>query len=325
MTPQILNTQDRKALWFTLAPIAITLLLLAAVAFKQQMFTASDRLFAFAESGVGITNGMPVKLQGFVIGSVREIVLVAPEDGALPKVRLTLEVTRDAMRYIGRDSRVRFVQEGLIGQAILEIAHGTDRVRRAANGDVLAFERDKNLSEIASDISTKAQPVLANVQAFTQQLSDPQGDFALTLRSARQAMGRADDTLAKVGASATNTLNRSTELMQKVEKTVPKVDKLLDSSDALLQQVQKTLPKVDGVLDEALEVSQSAKLAVGRTQGLIDSGGLMVEDAGRVTKSAMRSWPFSAWAPKAAEPVVPIDSQDNSSNFITPQPTKVAP
>jgi phospholipid/cholesterol/gamma-HCH transport system substrate-binding protein len=321
-TPQ---AHDRRALWFTLVPIAALALLLAAIAFKQQMFAASDQLLTFTDSGYGIATGMPVKIQGFGVGSVRNVDLVPPEDGSPPKVRLTLAVSRDAMHYISKDSTVRFVQEGLIGQAILEIAHGKDRARRAAHGDVLAFERGRTLSELAGDLSSKAQPVLDNVQSFTRQLSDPNGDFALTLKGARQVMARTDETMAALGTKASATLNTTSSLLQRAEQTLPKVDGVLDTADNLLHHAEKTLPKVDTVLDQAQEIALSAKTMVGKTQSLVDDGSQVVEDASKTAKTAMRSWPFSTWAPKAPAQTVPLDSQESAPSFLEPTSAKAAP
>jgi phospholipid/cholesterol/gamma-HCH transport system substrate-binding protein len=316
--------RSRKALWFTLVPLAMTLVLLVAIALKQRMFVASDRLFSFSESGAGIAIGMPIKMQGFVIGSVREIALVPPDDGAPPKVRLTLDVSRDAMRYIGTDSSVRLVQEGLIGQAILEIAHGKGRARHAAHGDVLAFERGRALSDIATELSVRAQPVLDNLQKLTGQLSDPAGDFALTMKGAQQVMARTDETMATIGNRAAATLDTTGTLLQRVERTVPKVDGLLDTTDSILRHVEKTLPKVDGLLDQALDVSLTAKGTISSAQSLVDGGGQVVEDVGKVTKGAMRSWPFSSWSPPATAQTLAIDSQDNAPAFIEPARDKVA-
>jgi ABC-type transporter Mla subunit MlaD len=121
-----------------------------------------------------------------------------------------------------------------------------------------------------------------------------------------------------LSARATDTLNASSSLLVHAEKTLPKVDGILDSTDRLLHHVEKTLPKVDGVLNQARDVAQSANALVGRTQNVVEDGSQIVEDASKITKGAMRSWPFSSWAPKASERMVPIDSQDNAPSFMEP-------
>jgi phospholipid/cholesterol/gamma-HCH transport system substrate-binding protein len=318
MNDDTLHMRGRKALWFATIPVLITLVLLAIVAYKQRLFVASDRLYAFADSGAGIVGGMPVKVQGFTVGSVREMVLVAPEEGKAPQVRLTLEINRDTMRFIGKDATIRYVQEGLIGQTVLEIIHGDQRARRAASGDVLVFERGRTLSEMANDLSSKAKPVLDNVQELTRQLSDPNGNFAQTLQGARQAVIHTDETVQKIGVL-------SSQSAAMFDKLGSQATKALSTTDSILGKVENTVSKVDGVLDQAVEITQHVSAVAVRVHKVVDENGQTVDEAGRAAKSALRSWPLSLWAQQPSELGMPVDSQDQDKSFLVPAAHKSAP
>ncbi len=297
-TPNSLH-KDRKALWFTLLPIVLTVLLLAAVAAKQQLFAVSDRLFVFADSGTGIAVGMPVKIQGFNVGSVKELGLHQPDGGTQPKVRITLEVHREAMRYIAKDSLVRLGQEGLIGQGLLEIVPGKERARRAASGDVLEFERSRSLGEIADGLAARARPVLDNVEALTRSLSDPAGDLQQTLHASR--------TLVEGAGTAVGAID---SLARQGERTIAKLGEQAEtvtrSANGLVTDIRGSVPKIDEVLAHAVASGRHIEQTTARAAAIVDQGSQVVDDASRTVNGALRSWPFSMWTPAQPDPVIPV-------------------
>jgi ABC-type transporter Mla subunit MlaD len=310
----------RKALWFTLVPLLAVLVLLGVVAWKQHYFSATDRLYAFADSSAGIAVGMPVKIQGFAVGAVKDMALIPPESGKPPKVRLELEVNRNYLGYIGKDSVLRLSHEGLIGQPILEILQGDMRARRAADADVLAFDRPRTLNEMAEDLNARTAPLLADMKELAQKLKDPEGDFMRTLGTARQIVQHVDDTTVAVGALAKSGENV-------VGKVGAQAERAMTAASRLLERVDGNMPKAEGVLDNLLETSKRVNAAagsidgvVGRAGGMVGEGEQLIGEAGQIVRKAKRSWPLSVWAAPEPSSLVTIDSQDNGKSFIEPRP-----
>jgi ABC-type transporter Mla subunit MlaD len=303
----------RAAAWFTAAPLVALAAFVGLVAFKQHWFSATDHLYVIADTSAGIATGMPVKLQGFAVGSVKSMALVPPEGGKAPRVRLSLEVNRENMAYIGKDATLRLSREGLIGPPILEIVQGDPRARRAAEGDVLAFDRPRNLNEIADDLNARAAPVLDDAKEFMQKLKDPQGDLMHTLATTRQIVKHMDDTTVAVGKLVTHGDQVVTNVGREAERA-------LASGGNILQRTEQVMPRIEESIDNIAQATRSVAKAATRAEALADGGERIVDDAGQVIKGARRSWPLNLWAPEVRDAAL-VDSQDNSKSFIVPAKT----
>lgn len=315
----------RKAFWFTFAPILVVLFAILAIAFKQHWFSANDRLYTITDSSLGMVVGMSVKVQGFPVGAVSNIALMVPEHGTAPKVRLTLNVNRENIGYIGKDSMVRLARDGIIGQPILEIISGNQLARRAADGDTLEFVRSHEIREIADELGAKADRILTDVKEVTEKLKDPNSELMHTLATTKQAVQHLD-----VAAVA------FVSLVKKSESVVSKVglgtERAMTAASNLLEHADDVMPKVNGVLDNALDATGTVKSAAARIDGLLGGGNQVVSDAQQavadvrqVVVGAKRQWPFSLWVPKEQTPTIAIDSQDNGKTFVLPTRVKDGP
>ena len=303
----------RKALWFTLVPVLVAFALFGVTAWKQHYFSATDRLYAFADSSAGIAVSMPVRIQGFPVGAVKDLALIPPDGGKAPMVRISLELNRAYMSYVGKGSVLQLSREGLIGQPVLDILQRDPRERRAADGDVLAFERPRTLNEIADDLNAKATPLLTDMKEITRKLKDPEGDFMRTLGSVRQVVQHADETTVAVGALA----KRGDHVVGAVGG---QAERAMTSAGNILERAESNMPKVEGVLDNLLETSKHVNVAVGRVDGVVGEGEELVGEAGQMVRGAKRSWPLNRWAAPEPAPAMAIDSQDNGKSFISPRP-----
>lgn len=327
----------RKALWFTLTPVVLALVLLAIVAWKQRLHIPTETLYAFADSSAGIVEGMPVKLQGFAVGSVRQLELMQPQAGQGPKVRITARVNREYMALISRDAVFRIGREGVIGQAALEIVQGQMRARQAADGDVLAFERPRSIGEVAEDIRAQALPLLTDMRSLVGKLNDPQGDLLGVLGDTRKTMQQAgqtavafdklarqgEATVAGVGARADKTFNNADRALSSVarvtehaEKTLPLI---LDNSLQITRQLKSVLDHAEMVASQAEQLTGNAQKVVGQVQAVTGDAQEISGDARQIVGGAKRSWPFSAWAGRESTPAVSVDSQDHGRSFIQPR------
>lgn len=300
----------RRRAWLFAAPaIAGILAVLALFAHKQGAFATEDRLHFLAPSAVGISAGMPAKLNGFVVGSVREIVLLPPAADSPLRVRVELGVFKDYMRYIPKTTVARLVQEGLIGQGVIELQPRRYDARPVASGEVLLFERARNVGEIAEHLEQQLAPVLTHTRQLGAALADPAGDFQQMIKGARRLTeelpatnAQARATLAQAGASVAQLSGAAT--------------RTLDSADRTLAAVSDTVPgmlvKLDRTVDNLAGASASLRSIGGASeQALPDILGDVRQAAGdgrRLVDGAMQSWPANALlAPPSAE--VPLDSQ----------------
>lgn len=304
-----------RAALFILVPLLIVAVLAVAVAYKQRAFVAHDELFVFTDSATGITVGMQVKIQGFMVGKVKEIALVPGETSGTSRVRVLFEVNREYMALVDKDAQVGLTREGLIGQPIFEIRPSGGSARRAGHHDVLKFDRGRSVSDIAEDLSGKIMPLLDDTRDMVRQFKDPQGDLAATLKEARNAVGdagaaarsvqrlahQAETTVAGAGSEATRALASTDRLIRRVEGEMPKVGRLLDDATATTASVRQTV-----------------KQAEGHVTGLAAEGEHLTREVTGIVDGAKRTWPLKLWVPPDPPETLRIDSQGEASSYIVP-------
>ena len=300
----------RRRAWLFAAPaIAGILAVLALFAHKQGAFSTEDRLHFLAPSAAGITAGMPAKLNGFVVGSVRDIVLLPPSADSPLRVRVELGIFDEYMRYIPKTTVARLVQEGLIGQGVIELLPRRYDACPVASGEVLEFERTRNVGEIAEHLERQLLPVLENTRKLGAGLADPDGDFQQAIKGARvlvqelpatnaqarQTMAEAGASVARLSDAATRTLGSADQTLEAVSAAVP----------GLLQKLDKTATNLVETSENVRSIGAASNWAV---PGILEDVRQAAGDSRRVVDGAMQTWPVKALvAPPPRE--VPLDSQ----------------
>jgi phospholipid/cholesterol/gamma-HCH transport system substrate-binding protein len=311
-----------KTVIFIILAAAIVVGTVMAGLVHQDFFTKTTRLYFFADSAQGITNGMSVQLSGFRIGTVDELSL---EPSGTVKVRLV--INSQYTHFIRQDSEARLFKEGLIGTSIIEISPGTPQIRQVQNDGVLKFNRAKDIADIAPDLAGRIGPILTDIKSITQSINDTDGDFRQTLKSVH----RASAELAEAAASV-NKLARSSDerldaihgriniVLDRAGANVDKVGTVLDTLGGTLATVDRSLPdlllKLNSTLDNAQAASVNArKLSELLSEDLppaVSEGRGLVQDTREVVQGAKKTWPIRNYLPPAEEQALPLDSHDDT-------------
>ncbi len=148
----------------------------------------------YFDNAAGIKLGAPVLLAGRKVGQVRSLnspvsreeaahaleaaanlgTLVGPSGtpapGALPRleVRIDIEVDRTALVY--KNSSVRLLTLGLLGDTAIDISGGTDHSSRAEAGQVFIGNRVPDFSEAIANLLGIVQPVATEATATLKEL-----------------------------------------------------------------------------------------------------------------------------------------------------------
>lgn len=306
------DSRMRRRSWLFVAPAILGLLLmLAFVSWKQGLLTRTDRLFFMTGSAFGITRGMPVKLNGFMVGQVDTIELLPPSTQSDQRVRVRLEVFDHYMGYIPRTTRIRLVQEGLIGQGVLELVPQRYDARAVRGGEVLAFERSRGVSEIAQDLEQRVLPVLDHSRELTRGLADPDGRLQTLLATGNQAAEGMVETNARLQA----TLDQSRRTLAVVERGVAAP---LARSDRVLAGVERDLPALVGTLQAASENAREATENVGQLTAraaeqvprILDHAERAAAEGAALVDDARGIWPLSRARSRQDAHAAPLDSQE---------------
>lgn len=131
----------------------------------------------YFDNANGIRPGAPVLLAGREIGKVTTLqspVMLAsrPTDHPDYEVSIEVQVSREAEIYY--NSSVRLTQQGLMGQQVIDFAHGDATTGLAANHTKFVGERIPDISEAVSK----------NIN----RMLGPESDLALTIKNAKTFM-----------------------------------------------------------------------------------------------------------------------------------------
>ena len=277
------------------------------VAHKQGWFVPQTMIRVVTPDALGISTGMPVKLFGFSVGSVREMHLVPGG------VDVQLAIMSEHMPRIPKGSRARFAREsGVIGASVIEILPGKPINGELAEGEVIEFDRSRGISEIVEEFRRQAAPAFAELKNALSQVNRSGEDLGVILsalraeteqlpethKALRQFIRNADRATADISRQAGAALQSAQRASESIERATPmlagKLATTLDSVDLAVGQLRQTAA-------EAQETLRSARPMIDRSEATM-------RDASEVFSAAKRVWPLSDAFKEAPDATLPIDS-----------------
>jgi len=222
-------------------------------------------VYAVLDHSGGLKRGDRVNLSGVDVGVVRSVRLETPE-----RIVVSVWVHRDLK--LPSDSRVLVESAGFFGNVLAILRPGTSQTL-AANGDTLAAATEAGLLDVASDLGTRADAVLAQVQSL---LADTAiADVHGSLSSLRQALAELERLLRQNGGEFA-ALSRS--LRQTAEQLQGKLEGI--EVEQAMADIESTAARVS---ETATTLQESAE-SISSVLEKIDSGegtvGLLVNDPG---------------------------------------------
>jgi phospholipid/cholesterol/gamma-HCH transport system substrate-binding protein len=277
------------------------------VAHKQGWFVPQTMIRVITPDALGISSGMPVKLFGFTVGSVREMHLVPGG------VDVQLAIMSAHMPRIPKGSRARFAREsGVIGASVIEIIPGKPINGELYEGEQIEFERSRGISEIVEEFRRQAAPAFAELKNALSQVSRSGEDLGIILgalrveteqlpathKALRQFIRNADRATADISRQAGAALESAQRASESIERATPmlagKLATTLDSVDVAVGQLRQTAA-------EAQETLRAARPMIDRSESTM-------RDASEVFSAAKRVWPLSDAFKETPDAMLPIDS-----------------
>ena len=280
---------ERKVGLFAFAGLGALLLVFVIVAIEQGMFASTTKLrFQTSDAGM-IHEGMEVRLSGFKVGKLLGISL--QEDGA---VEVQFFVNNKYLLHIRRGAKVRLVEQGLLGDGVLEIVPGLKDQPSLEINELLPFERQYGMGEMAHELVERLKPILDNVQVTTKSLNEPGGLINHVKRTAIK--------FEKAGQDMSS-------LMQKTQSVIAeeniKLGKALDKSSVAIDKAGVLL---DNFNDVAKDVGKVASSSAQGIPPMLREGNEAAEDARNIISSAKDSWPIKNMMEAGETKILPMDS-----------------
>jgi phospholipid/cholesterol/gamma-HCH transport system substrate-binding protein len=288
---------------------------IALLAWHQGAFTRTIRVFFYAGTAEGMHKGMAVKLVGFKVGFLEEIVI----DNDL-RVKVQIRLDRRYVPMIDAGATIRLARESVLGANVLEVRPGSGDAGPVTRRAVLRYEREPSLDGALTALVDQATPIVSDVRLIAAYLNNPDGDF-------RQAIRNVNRTAASLAEASAELKQLIASTSQRVEKGEARVTAALDSArglmesasgslavlDGSLRKIDAALPGITAKMDQSLEslrvTSEAVRgMATGELPGLVDDARALVSDTAEIARGARQAWPVRGLVQPRQELLLRLDS-----------------
>lgn len=218
---------ERKVGLFVLVALAGVLLTVAGIGIKQELFTPKTRLYFMSDTGQDLHEDMEVKLSGFVIGKVDKVELTEAA-----KVKVTLSIVSDYMKWVKTDSKARLAKEGVIGASIIDVSVGGEQAKVLAKGAEISFERERGLGTVVDQLYAQVQPLIADIRRTVQHVD-------VLVAGLPETRKKLDDVLA---SAAINLKNLEKITAHDVPAAARSARETLEGGKKVVDSLQRTWP-----------------------------------------------------------------------------------
>ena len=293
------------------------LLAVAGVAFnllftgvKKGLFNPKSSIYFQVDSAEDLKEGMPVKLSGFKIGSVKNITL-----DSIAHAKIEMSIDNQYLLLLNEDAMVSLKKEGVIGDSILAAKRGTEGRGQLVAGSTIRFERGGGLEQIAQEMRDRLVPAVDEVNKLLRSTNDPQGDIRQTLKNVKELTGELRGTRAHVD----HVLEQVDEgIVKDVRPMLHSVRLSTEHAEAMTDKLDKELPamihKVDATLGNIQHTTDTLKSSVDKTApqlpGVIGESRGLINGTRNIEDSLSASWPLKNIMQQPEQGLLRMDSHD---------------
>lgn len=251
---------------------------------QKKTFVRSMPLKAIFDDVEGLKIGDNVWLSGVKIGTVKKI-----EFTPAAKVKVTLNVEKEAWPLIRKDSKIEVGSEGFIGSKILVISDGSRSMPQAEANDYLQVKRTTSTSDMLNILQQNNQNLLAitgNLKDLTSRISKGEGTLGkilndesiansieATINNFKRASYETERVLASVHSFASQLNNKGTLANDLVTDTI--VFNTLRGTVTQLREVAFTASEFTRNLNQ---ISDSLKLVSSNLNNTNSPVGVLLND-----------------------------------------------
>lgn len=301
----------KKVFIFIVTSIVIIFLIIYQLGKVKDIFAKTIHIYFTHDTAFGLSLNMPVKLAGFRIGKVSNLIL--DETGL---VKVELEIKKRYLKWIRQDSTVTIKKEGYIGESIIEITFGSLDKPMLQNNSAITFKKTKGLEDIAKELVEDLKPVAVDVKNFVQYITDPKGDVTKILKNTANLTAELRTTndklqtvlndtrrsLKELEASLKNihtTTDSFPEMSKTVNRSLKEVEKLSNTLNekipSILDETKQSLEKVNKI---ALDISKQSP----RVGTMIDKAENIADNVDDITEAVKKNWFIKGNLPPKTSP-----------------------
>ena len=161
--------RDLKVGLFVLAGLLFSAVVIFLIGDERRLFSSSVTFKSRFANVQGLKAGAPIQMGGIDVGHVESVGY--GKDPADTTVYVTLDVVESEAGRIRRDTKVKIVNKGLLGDKMVELTKGQSNERVPPGGEILTEEPDDMLAK-ANNMAEKADDVMDNLKSISQNFAD---------------------------------------------------------------------------------------------------------------------------------------------------------
>ncbi len=221
-----------------IAAMVILAVLIFLLTSGGSIFRGKVKLYTFMGDSGAMAPGSPVRLNGIVIGNVRNVALSGENlDGR--RIKMELDVYEDMLRSIPADSEAYISAENLLGTKFININMGKAAETIQAEGEIPARQVEGFDEVVASsyDLLTMLKGILTRMDAIVAEVELGKGSIGRFI------------TDPQFYDELTKTVVEVRQIAEAIGDGRGSIGKLLQD-DSLYNQVNKTVADLDGIVQD---------------------------------------------------------------------------
>ena len=255
---------------FALAGLSVVGFVVFMVGEERKLFESKLEYGAKFEEVQGLRRGSPVRMGGVDIGTVTEVAY--PEKAEDKRIVVKMSVVKDESRRIRQDSLATIENKGLLGDKMIVISVGNQRLPAIPVGGEVPSKEGDDMTALMAKLGTitgQVEKVVNNLERTTNSLADEklQKDLKSSVESVNGILKSVDAGEGYVGklVKSPEESQRLSQVMQNLERATAQLNQTTASVNAILARVQ-TGP---GLAHEVLYGEEGSK-AVSQFAGAAD-------------------------------------------------------
>ncbi len=291
---------SEKIVIFTVSIILGMGLILYFTAKERGVFQKTEEVYFITETATGLYTGMPVKVSGFKIGRLKDMKLL--EDA---RVRATLSIVKDEMRWLKEGSIALLTKEGLIGESIIEIIPGSGPLLSSQRE--ITFVKTKGMDEMADELRVKVEEILDGVKKTLEYMNSPEGDLKKTLKNLERLTSELRETAGRMDTLLVDLTKRVNSIGEETESALKEAEKRIRELEPVVKSLRDSM---DSLKEASSTLKDSINSSSGEVSRALRSLNRNLEDTEDILKSIKGMWPVRTGIKKEEIKIIEKDTYE---------------